>query len=117
MVYEYTSLDGIKILVGENAKDNQQLTFSSDPTYWWMHATGKPGPHVVICHSGDELPRETKRDAMHLATKTSGLVTITRVGFVSKTRMTGKVLVDEGTSTNIYVKIDPSRISHLKVSV
>lgn len=104
MVHQYISPDGIKILVGENSKDNQQLTFSSDPTHWWMHATGVPGPHIVICHSGDELPRETKRNAMQLAIKKSGLVTVTRVEFVSKTRMTGKVLVDEGKSTNIYVK-------------
>lgn len=63
----YTSLDGITIKVGENAKDNDVLTESSYPKEWWMHVTGFPGSHVVVCHEGDVIPRETKRDAAVLA--------------------------------------------------
>ena len=33
----YTSVDGIKILVGENAKENDNLTMASYPNEWWMY--------------------------------------------------------------------------------
>ena len=64
---EYTSHDGIKIQVGQNAKENDQLTMTSDPKHWWMHVSGCPGAHVVVCHEGDVVPKETKRDAAVLA--------------------------------------------------
>ena len=60
---EYTSLDGTIIRVGENAKENDRLTITSAPKYWWMHVAGCPGAHIVVCYEGDQLPRETKRDA------------------------------------------------------
>src|SRR5210317_700740 len=63
----YTSHDGITIKVGENAKDNDDLTMSSYPKEWWMHAAGCPGSHVIICHEEDTIPKETKRDAAVLA--------------------------------------------------
>ena len=64
---EYISLDGITIQVGENAKDNDELTLNANPKHWWMHASGCPGSHVVICFDGLQLPKETKRDAAVLA--------------------------------------------------
>ncbi len=64
---EYTSHDGIKIQVGQNAKENDQLTMTSDPKHWLMHVSGCPGAHVVVCHEGDVVPKETKRDAAVLA--------------------------------------------------
>ena len=63
----YTSLDGIKIKVGENAKENDDLTLSSYPNEWWLHTDGGPGSHVIICYEGDTIPKETKRDAAFLA--------------------------------------------------
>lgn len=63
----YTSQDGIKIIVGENAKENDDLTLSRSPYEWWLHVDGGPGAHVIICHEGDTIPRETKRDAAFLA--------------------------------------------------
>ena len=63
----YTSHDGIRIKVGENAKENDDLTLSSYPKEWWMHVDGGPGAHVIICHEEDTIPRETKRDAALLA--------------------------------------------------
>ena len=63
----YISLDGITINVGENAKENDELTMTSDPREWWMHVSGYPGSHVVICYDGDTVPKETKRDAAVLA--------------------------------------------------
>jgi predicted ribosome quality control (RQC) complex YloA/Tae2 family protein len=63
----YISYDGIQIKVGENAKENDDLTLSSYPQEWWMHIDGGPGAHVVICHEQDTVPKETKRDAALLA--------------------------------------------------
>ena len=63
----YTSLDGIVIKVGENAKENDDLTLSSYPMEWWLHVDGGPGSHVIVCFEEDSLPRETKRDAALLA--------------------------------------------------
>ena len=67
IMLEDTSHDGIKIQVGQNAKENDQLTMTSDPKRWWMHVSGCPGAHVVVCHEGDVVPKETKRDAAVLA--------------------------------------------------
>ena len=63
----YISYDGIQIKVGENAKENDDLTLSSYPREWWVHVDGGPGAHVVICHEEDTIPKETKRDAALLA--------------------------------------------------
>lgn len=63
----YTSVDGITIKVGEDAKENDILTQSSFPNEWWMHVDGGAGSHVVICCENNVLPRETKRDAATLA--------------------------------------------------
>lgn len=64
---EYTSSGNIPIRVGQTAKENDQLTNMSDPKYWWMHASGYPGAHVVVCYEGEELPMDVKRDATILA--------------------------------------------------
>ena len=63
----FKSLDGILIKVGENARENDDLTLSSYPNEWWLHTDGGPGSHVIICHEGDTIPKETKRDAAFLA--------------------------------------------------
>ena len=92
----YTSFDGIKIMVGENAKENDDLTLSSYPKEWWMHVDGGPGAHVVICHEEDTIPRETKRDAAFLAVHHSKSMTpMTRVNLV-----------------RIHQVIKPERIKH-----
>ena len=87
----YTSLDGISIKVGENAKENDALTQSSFPNEWWIHVDGEAGSHVVVCCEDNVLPRETKRDAATLAVYHSKLaksrvarVNIVRVNQVLK---------------------------------
>jgi hypothetical protein len=63
----YTSLDGIQIKVGEDAKENDNLTFSSYPSEWWLHVDGGPGSHVIICsailaiHHGKSTSEKTIR--------------------------------------------------------
>jgi predicted ribosome quality control (RQC) complex YloA/Tae2 family protein len=94
----YTSFDGITIKVGENAKDNDILTETSYPKEWWLHVIDAPGSHVVICHEGEIIPRETKRDAAILAvrhSKASGMsmvpVDLVRVEDVVSTKNHGQV--------------------------
>ena len=64
---EYTSLDGTVIRVGENAKENDELTLMSAPKYWWMHVSGFSGAHIVVSSEVNTLPKETRKDAMVLA--------------------------------------------------
>ena len=63
----HESFDGITIRVGTNAKENHELTHTSNAAYWWLHVKGWPGSHVVVSYDGDSLPKETKRDAAALA--------------------------------------------------
>jgi predicted ribosome quality control (RQC) complex YloA/Tae2 family protein len=109
---EYTSSDGIIIKIGENAKENTLLTFSSDPIHWWMHASEYPGCHVVVCDESDELPKDTKKDAMMLAlhhSKSPGKrVDVTRVGSVMSTRQMGKVILTN--SNTCTIKKESSRL-------
>jgi len=63
----YISHDGIQIKVGENARENDDLTLSSYPNEWWLHIDGGPGAHVVVCYEEDTIPKETKKDAALLA--------------------------------------------------
>jgi predicted ribosome quality control (RQC) complex YloA/Tae2 family protein len=64
---EYTASGNIPVRVGQTAKENDQLTNTSDPRHWWIHASGYPGAHVVVCYEGEELPKDVKKDAAVLA--------------------------------------------------
>ena len=118
---EYTSLDGIKIQVGQNAKENDQLTMTSDPKHWWMHVAGCSGAHVVVCHEGDQLPKETKRDAAVLAvfhsqapTSKMSIVDVTRVEHVMWMRQAGKVkLTGEVMELTIFMRREKERLERL----
>ena len=120
---EYTSLDGIKIQVGQNAKENDQLTMTSDPKHWWMHVSGCPGAHVVVCHEGDVVPKETKRDAAVLAvyhsktpnTKMSP-VDLARVDQISKYQKSNHGLVSlegEVMQLTIFMNKEKLRLDRL----
>ena len=64
--YRYLSSDGIEILVGKNAVQNDRLTQSAPPDAMWLHAKDMPGSHVIIRAEG-EIPRETMKQAALLA--------------------------------------------------
>jgi len=121
IMLEYTSHDGIKIQVGQNAKENDQLTMMSDPKHWWMHVAGCSGAHVVVCHEGDQLPREIKRDAMVLAvfhsqapTSKMSLVDVTRVKHVMWMRQAGKVKLEgEVMELTIFMRREKERLERL----
>ena len=62
----FVSADGIEILVGKNAAQNDRLTLSAKPEEMWLHAKDMPGSHVIIRKEG-EIPQETLKEAALLA--------------------------------------------------
>ena len=64
--YRYVSADGIEILVGKNAAQNDRITLGAKGENTWLHAKDMPGSHVVICHEG-EVPLATMKQAAMLA--------------------------------------------------
>lgn len=117
----FTSVDGVKIHVGENAKDNDRLTESSYPKEWWMHVSGHPGSHVVIACEEDVVPRETKRDAAVLAVHHSKAppskmtkVDLSRVEDLGMGRASGQVYLDgETTQLTIFMGREGGRLKRL----
>ena len=120
----YTSLDGIKIKVGETARENDDLTGSSYQHEWWLHVDGGPGAHVVVCYEGDTIPKETKRDAAFLAVHHSKVgnvkmvrVNLTRVDQVMKCdriKNHGQVYLDgEVMQLNVFPNKEKERLDRL----
>ncbi|MBQ8555357.1 MAG: NFACT family protein [Clostridia bacterium] len=64
--YHYRSADGVDILVGKNAAQNERLTGDARPNETWLHAKDMPGSHVIIKREGD-IPDATLADAATLA--------------------------------------------------
>ncbi|MEM7350442.1 MAG: NFACT RNA binding domain-containing protein [Acidobacteriota bacterium] len=66
----FVSADGLTVLVGKNARDNDVLTFKlGRPKDFWLHVAGQSGSHVVVLNPEglERLPRETGRFAAALA--------------------------------------------------
>jgi predicted ribosome quality control (RQC) complex YloA/Tae2 family protein len=90
------SPDGMIVLVGRTARDNDVLSLKlAAPGDFWFHVAGESGSHVVVRNPDrlDALPRETKRFAASLAAgyskaRRGGKVTVhmARAGDVSKSR-------------------------------
>jgi predicted ribosome quality control (RQC) complex YloA/Tae2 family protein len=77
----FTSSTGIKILVGKNNLQNDQLTLkTASKTDIWLHAKDIPGSHVII--KSKEPDEITLIEAAHLA------------AFYSKYRLSSQVPVD-----------------------
>ncbi len=64
------SPDGMLVLVGKAAKDNDLVTFKLGRAYdFWFHVAGASGSHVVVLNDAKlkRIPRETKDFAAALA--------------------------------------------------
>ena len=86
------SPDGMTVLVGKTAGDNDILSLKlASPRDWWFHTAGESGSHVVVRNPDnlDRLPRETRRFAAALA-----------AGY-SKARAGGKVAVHEARARDV----------------
>lgn len=120
--HRFRSYDGYEILVGKNARDNEDLTFrTARGNDWWLHAADYPGSHVVVrCGGNPSLPQETLLDAAHLAAHYSKAREHTRVNVlytrrkcVSKAKRSrvGEVLVSQ--EKRCQVMIDSERMQRL----
>jgi predicted ribosome quality control (RQC) complex YloA/Tae2 family protein len=66
----FVSPDGLTVLVGRTAEDNDVLTFKlASPRDFWMHVAGASGSHVVVRNPENlaRLPRDSERFAAALA--------------------------------------------------
>jgi predicted ribosome quality control (RQC) complex YloA/Tae2 family protein len=119
----FTSTDGLNILVGRNAKENDELTFAlakSDDL--WLHARGAPGSHVLVrMEKGKDPPPGTLQEAAMLALLYSDLkksgkgdVVYTRRKWIKKAKgqAAGAVIVTREQS--IHVSLDKARLALLK---
>jgi predicted ribosome quality control (RQC) complex YloA/Tae2 family protein len=92
----FVSPDGMVVLVGRTAADNDVLTTRlAAPGDFWLHVAGGSGSHVVVRNPErlDRLPRETERFAATLAARYSKArrggrvaVHLARAGDVTKPR-------------------------------
>jgi predicted ribosome quality control (RQC) complex YloA/Tae2 family protein len=56
----YYSPQGFEIVVGRNARQNEEVTFAiGKGDDLWLHARGAPGAHVVIRNGGQPVWPET----------------------------------------------------------
>jgi predicted ribosome quality control (RQC) complex YloA/Tae2 family protein len=119
----YTSADGLPILVGKTAKDNDHLTFKvAKPDDLWLHARGTPGSHVVVrLEKGATVPPETLKDAATLTLWFSDLrksrkgeVIYTLRKFVRKGKgfKPGAVTVEREKS--LWIELQEDRLERMK---
>lgn len=88
----FVSPDGMTVLVGRTAEDNDVLTFRlGSPRDGWLHVAGESGSHVVVRNPDGlpRLPRETLRFAAALAAR------------YSKARRGGRVAVHVATCADV----------------
>lgn len=119
----FVSSDGHPILVGRNARENDDLTFGlAKSEDLWLHARGTPGSHVVVrLDKGTEPPPETIRDAATLALLYSDLkksgkgdVIYTRRKWVKKAKGQAAGAVTVTQEKSLYVTLDKPRLEALK---
>ncbi len=66
--YEYRSSSGLRILVGKNNIQNEELSFkTASSSDWWFHAKNMPGSHVVVLSDGREPDDRAFEEAASLA--------------------------------------------------
>ena len=88
----FVSPDGLTVLVGRTAEDNDVLTFKlGRPADFWLHVAGESGSHVVVRNPEglERLPRETLQLAASLAAR------------YSKARRGGRVSVHVATCADV----------------
>ncbi|UCE63062.1 MAG: NFACT family protein [Nitrospirota bacterium] len=120
---QFVSADGLPLLVGKTAKDNDFLTFKvAGPDDLWLHARGTPGSHVVIrLEKGAETPHETLKDAATLALWFSDLrksgkgeVIYTHRKFVKKAKGQKAGSVTVSREKSIWIECKEERLDRLK---
>lgn len=116
----YLSPDGLAILVGRNARQNEQVTFKlAGADDLWLHAHGAPGAHVVVRSGGQPVGEETLRMAAQLAGHYSGLrgekaapIAVTTRRFVTRVPggRTGQVHVRNADTITVAAEVPDDAI-------
>ncbi|MCE2983568.1 MAG: NFACT RNA binding domain-containing protein [Parachlamydia sp.] len=120
--FNYLSRDGLSILIGKNARGNDELTFRiAKGNDWWLHVRDSPGSHVIIRIGGQEKPpADTLEDALQLALyhskvkkRKEGEVCVTQRKFVTRLgKEPGKVQISR--HRNYKVLLDLTQIERLR---
>lgn len=77
---EYVSVEGYKILVGKNNKQNDLLTTKiASKLDLWFHTKNIAGSHVILMSNGSEVSDQTVLQAALLAAQNSKSATSTKV--------------------------------------
>lgn len=101
---EFDSVDGYKILVGKNNKQNDELTLKkASRDDQWFHVKGGAGSHVIIKNNGEPISEEGMVEAAKLA------------AYYSSYRNSSNVEVDTTVRKNI--KRHPAKIPGLVIYV
>ena len=65
---EYATVEGLRVLVGRNNLQNDQLSLKSAKAGdLWFHVQGYPGSHVILCAEGHEAGQESIVQAAKIA--------------------------------------------------
>jgi predicted ribosome quality control (RQC) complex YloA/Tae2 family protein len=46
-----------EVLIGKNAKGNEEIIKMSHPEDTWFHFSGISGPHIILKNEGDIIPK------------------------------------------------------------
>lgn len=117
--FKETMIDGFQVLIGRNAKNNDELTLKhAKKDDLWLHAKDVTGSHVVIKHqSGKNIPEKVVLQAAALAgwyskrkTDTMCPVIVTPAKYVRKMKGApfGAVIVDREERV---VMVQPKAVS------
>ena len=114
MARRFVSPDGLTVLVGRSAADNDLLTFKlGEPRDAWLHVAAGSGSHVIVRNPEglERMPRDTLRFAAALAAR------------YSKARRGGNVTVHLATCAEVSKprglppgKVQLRRFSSVQVS-
>lgn len=120
----FLSSDGVKILVGKNNRQNDQITLkNAHKNDIWLHVQKFHGAHVIIECAGAEVPDETITEAAMLAAYYSEVregqnvpVDVTQVRNLKKPNGAKPGMVVYERYRTVFVTPDPSLSERLKVT-
>jgi len=120
--HRFLSADGLEILVGRSAAENDQITFRvARGNDLWLHVEGYTGSHVIVRVPRDKTaPKETLLDAATLAVQFSqlrkagaGPVAYCARKHVQKPRGSGPGQVLYSQSKTLHITVEKGRLGRL----